>query len=279
MGEPLARVLVLGYGNPGRQDDGLGPLLVERLEEAGIDGVTTDADYQLNIEDAAALAEHDIALFVDAATSGREPFGIERVRPDSSITFTSHSVSPGSILAICEDSFGVVPEAWVLGIRGYEFEFREGLTPRAEENLGKALSYVRTLIRTWKERTMTGFSKKTVLTIDDDPDVRAALRVVLEAEGFAVGEASSAEEGLKIAGRIQPDAVIIDLMMEDVDSGSVAAQKLKETGFKGPIYMLSSAGDTVRYNLDARSMGLAGIFQKPIDPRTLVTTLRTKLKD
>lgn len=120
---------------------------------------------------------------------------------------------------------------------------------------------------------------KTILTIDDDPDIRASLRVVLESEGFSVGEAANGEEGLKVAERIRPDAIIIDLMMENVDSGSSVAQRLKEKGFKGPVYLLSSAGDTVRYNIDARDLGLAGIFQKPIDPATLLATLRAKLKD
>lgn len=119
--------------------------------------------------------------------------------------------------------------------------------------------------------------KMTILTIDDDPDIRAALRIVLENAGYSVGEAANGEEGLKIAERIQPDAIIVDLMMEEVDSGSTVAQKLKESGYRQPIYMLSSAGDTVRYNLDAREMGLAGIFQKPIDPKTLITTLDNKL--
>jgi DNA-binding response OmpR family regulator len=120
--------------------------------------------------------------------------------------------------------------------------------------------------------------KKTILTIDDDPDIRSSLRLCLEAEGFTVGEAINAEEGLKVAERIKPDAVIVDLMMENVDSGATVAQKLKEEGFAGPVWMLSSAGDTVRYNLDARELGLAGIFQKPVDPKTLVATLKTKLK-
>ncbi len=123
----------------------------------------------------------------------------------------------------------------------------------------------------------SGSQKKTVLTIDDDPDIRAALRMVLEAEGFMVGEAASGEEGAKIAQRINPDAVIVDLMMETVDAGAVAAQKMKDAGYTGPIYLLSSAGDTVRYNLDARDLGLAGIFQKPIDPKTLVATIKAKL--
>jgi DNA-binding response OmpR family regulator len=129
-----------------------------------------------------------------------------------------------------------------------------------------------------KNMAESGNEKLTILTIDDDPDIRATLRIVLEAEGFAVGEASTGEEGVKIAQRIKPDAIIMDLMMENVDSGTVASNKLKEAGYEGPIYLLSSAGDTVRYNLDARDLGLAGIFQKPIDPKGLVATIKAKLK-
>ncbi len=102
--------------------------------------------------------------------------------------------------------------------------------------------------------------------------------MVLETEGYSVGEAANGEEGLKAVERVKPNVVIVDLMMEEVDSGATVAKTLKESGYKGLIYMLSSAGDTVRYNLDARELGLAGIFQKPIDPKTLITTLATKLK-
>lgn len=119
--------------------------------------------------------------------------------------------------------------------------------------------------------------KKTILTIDDDADIRAALRVVLQAEGFTVGEASNGEEGLKVAQEIQPDAVLVDLMMEKVDSGQRVARELRDSGYERPIYLLSSAGDTVRYNVDARALGLSGIFQKPIDPKRLADTLKVKL--
>ena len=119
--------------------------------------------------------------------------------------------------------------------------------------------------------------KKTILTIDDDTDIRAALRVVLQAEGFSVGEASSGEEGLEIAKQIQPDAVVVDLMMEKVDSGQRVAQGLRESGYDKPIYLLSSAGDAVRYNVDAQALGLSGIFQKPLDPKSLAETLKAQL--
>ncbi|MFO7974291.1 MAG: hydrogenase maturation protease [Candidatus Hydrogenedentota bacterium] len=271
------RVLILGYGNPGRQDDGLGPALVETVEKWGLPNVTAEAPYQLNIEDAVTMAEHDFVVFVDAGVEVPEPYSLKRVKPVREIAFSTHSVSPEAVLALCEDHFHAKPEAYVLAVRGYAFEFEEGLSPKAQDNLTSALACVKSLIGACKETSMD--SKKTILTIDDDPDIRATLRIVLEAEGFSVGEASNGEEGWKAIERVKPDAILIDLMMESVDSGSAVAQKLKESGYQGPVYMLSSAGDTVRYNLDARELGLAGIFQKPIDPKTLVATLKAKLKD
>ena len=256
--------------------------MVEAIESQGVPPqVTVDANYQLSIEDAATLAEHDVAVFVDASVEAEAPFTLRQVAAASTVSFTSHSVSPGSIVAICREHFGATPETWVLGIRGYAFEFTEGLTTEARENLDKAVAFIQERIQAWRKQPMDSSSsrKKTILIIDDDPDIRASMRVFLEAEGYEIGEAATGEEGLKVAKHIQPDAIIIDLMMEDIDSGSVVAQKLKEENFSGPMYMLSAAGDTVRYNIDARELGLAGIFQKPIDPKTLVATLEAKLKD
>ena len=124
---------------------------------------------------------------------------------------------------------------------------------------------------------MAAETGKTILIIDDDPDIRKATRIVLESAGFVVGEAATGEEGLKTAKKINPDAILLDLMMETVDAGSKVSSKLMEEGFTAPIYLLSSVGDAVRYNIDAQEMGLAGIFQKPIDHKTLLTTLKTEL--
>ena len=63
-------VLIYGYGNPGRQDDGLGNEFVEIMEkwiaDEGIKNVFTDSNYQLNIEDADTISSKDIVVFVDA---------------------------------------------------------------------------------------------------------------------------------------------------------------------------------------------------------------------
>lgn len=144
-------ILILGYGNPGRQDDGLGPAMAERINALGLPGVATDANYQLNVEDGATLAEYETVVFVDASKTAPAPFTFERIAPAAEVTFSSHTVSPESALAVAAKHFGRAPEAWVLGIRGYAFEFAEGLTEQARDNFDKAFSFIRSWIGTRKE--------------------------------------------------------------------------------------------------------------------------------
>lgn len=147
------RTLVLGWGNPARGDDGLGPALVDLLagsQECGAaEQLTVESDYQLQIEDAAELARHDRVVFVDADRRGEEPFSCRRLGPaEGGLSFTSHSVSPGALLALARDLFGRQPEAWMVGIRGYRFGgFDEGLSPEAEANLGRAAEFLRCALR------------------------------------------------------------------------------------------------------------------------------------
>ncbi len=137
------RILVIGYGNPARGDDGLGPALAERLEAMGIPGLTVESDYQLSIEHAAMAAEHDIVVFADADGAGGEPFTFRRVEEEPLGRFTSHSVAPGEILHIARSCFGASPAGYLLGIRGELFEpFTEGLSPSAREGLEAALEYL-----------------------------------------------------------------------------------------------------------------------------------------
>ena len=138
----MGRMLVYGYGNPGRQDDGLGPALVARLEEERIPGVTTDCNYQLQIEDAAAVSEHDAVIFVDASLVGGEPFSFTGLEPSNDITFTTHTMSPASVLALCHELYRKSVRAYLLAIRGYEWEFVEGLSPMAGNNLERAHSFL-----------------------------------------------------------------------------------------------------------------------------------------
>ncbi len=144
------RVLVMGYGNPGRQDDGLGPAAAAAIEALAWPAVTTSDNYQLVIEDVATIAEHDIVWFVDAARDGPVPYEVRPLSPLFDVGFTSHLVKPETLLAMTEQYYGRSPDAYLLGIRGYEFSFCEGLTPMAQANLCRAV----TLLQAWIGATL-----------------------------------------------------------------------------------------------------------------------------
>ena len=77
---------------------------------------------------------------------------------------------------------------------------------------------------------------------------------------------------------VQPDLLIVDLMMEEVDAGTSFVKELRLLGNKAPIYMLSSVGDSLSMSTDYSDLGLSGVLQKPIDPDRLLTLLKSKLK-
>lgn len=137
------RVLLIGYGNPGRLDDGLGPMLADAIALKQIPGVSVDANYMLTVEDAAEVSHHDVVVFADASVKGREPFFFDRVEPRTSLGFTSHHIEPAAVLGLAHDLFEATTEAYVLGIRGYEFdEFGQRLSDGAQNNLLDAIAFL-----------------------------------------------------------------------------------------------------------------------------------------
>jgi hydrogenase maturation protease len=140
-------VLVLGYGNPGRQDDGLGPAVAERIEALRWPHVTAYDNYQLNIEDAVEVADHNVIWFVDASRTSAAPFTVEEIAPSATLEFTSHLMRPQAVLALARQYYGSAPRAYLMAIRGYEFEFVEALTPAATDNLRLAVDMLEKRLR------------------------------------------------------------------------------------------------------------------------------------
>ncbi len=139
----LPRILVIGYGNPGRRDDGLGPAFAARLEALHLPGVTIESDYQLAIEHAHLAAQHDVVVFADAAADveGESSFYLRPIAPAAGVHYSSHSISPQAVLHLADQCFGARPSGWLLGIRPSDLEsFAEGLTPPAEASLSAALT-------------------------------------------------------------------------------------------------------------------------------------------
>ncbi|OGV57944.1 MAG: hypothetical protein A2283_15330 [Lentisphaerae bacterium RIFOXYA12_FULL_48_11] len=142
------RILLIGYGNPGRLDDGLGPALAACIEGLAIPAVSVESDYQLSVEHAHDLTNYDVVIFADADLGGNEPFYFRRLIPSVSSGLGSHEVSPGEVVSLALTLFGATTQSYLLGIRGYEFnDFGERLSDMARKNLGAAVDFLSTLIQ------------------------------------------------------------------------------------------------------------------------------------
>ena len=119
--------------------------------------------------------------------------------------------------------------------------------------------------------------KHVILLVDDDADFLDSVKIVLDSADYEVETADSAERGLEKFRETQPDLVIVDLMMEEVDAGIGFVRELRISGDKVPVYMLSSVGEQLHMSVDHSELGLAGVFQKPVDPGNLLRTIESRL--
>jgi len=133
--------LVIGIGNRIRQDDGIGPLLVESLERS--EGVEAIAVHQLTPELAERLGRAGRVLFVDASIE-EGSVSLDRVDP-AEPRGLGHSLSPSGLLFLTEKLYGGAPEGWALSIPGTSFGLGEELSDQAQSRLPEA----RTLIGAW----------------------------------------------------------------------------------------------------------------------------------
>ena len=141
------RILVYGYGNPGRQDDGLAAELIRRVDDWKhkhfmASFISTDCNYQLNIEDAAAVAPYDMVIFADASDEEIDDYKLTPITPESDISFTMHAVNPAYVVNLCREIYGYDPEAYLLHIKGYQWEMKEELTEKAVSNLDRAFHFL-----------------------------------------------------------------------------------------------------------------------------------------
>ncbi len=146
------RLVVFGWGNDARGDDGLGPLLLARVAGAGWPEVTTIEDFQLQIEHALDLDGADAALFLDAGKDTPAPFTFSEILPRRIATHSTHAIAPEAVLDVFERTLAKAPPpSFTLCVRGERFELGEGLSAEAAERLEAAWGFVEGLMR---ERTL-----------------------------------------------------------------------------------------------------------------------------
>lgn len=135
-------MLLIGYGNSGRCDDGIGPAFAERIAAMRLPGIEIDIDYQLTVDHALAVADTERVVFADALMGSEAPFEFGRIHPGAAGSLASHSLTPATVLELARTLYGKKPQAFVLGIAGAEFgEVKEGLSEEAMRNLDLATDF------------------------------------------------------------------------------------------------------------------------------------------
>ena len=150
------KILLYAYGNPGRGDDGLGSAFIERMEQwirqNNLQRVSTESNFQLNIEDASTISQFDLVIFIDASKVEMDSFQFTQLRPEPQHAFTTHSVSPSTLVLLCEELYGKSPLVYLLQVKGYGWEFEATLSLKAEENLEKALKFIQKAITDFQNK-------------------------------------------------------------------------------------------------------------------------------
>ena len=141
--EPPAGILVIGYGNTLRRDDGVGPRVADAVVALALPGVRALACPLLTPELADPVSRARAAIFVDAAVDAPREVQLRKLAPAHSSQVMAHAASPATLLALARDVFGHAPEAWWLTIPAEDLGMGEELSPLAQRGFEIAVQEVR----------------------------------------------------------------------------------------------------------------------------------------
>ncbi len=148
-----APVLIFAVGNESRGDDALAPLLLRRLTawlatEKHAGQFEWIEEFQLQVETAMDIDGRQLILFIDAGMSTPAPYSFYRAQLNNVGTLYSHALTPEAVLAVYTQVYQQAPPpAFVLCLRGEQFELGAPLSPEAEQRMELAMGFMQELLR------------------------------------------------------------------------------------------------------------------------------------
>lgn len=137
-----SEILVIGYGNTLRGDDGVGPRVAEAVGSLGLSGVRTLICPLLTPELADPISSARKVIFVDASVDGADQVQWRELEPDASSQILAHAADPRTVLALARDVFGHAPRAWQLIIPALDLGFHEEISPRVQHHFKVAVKKI-----------------------------------------------------------------------------------------------------------------------------------------
>ncbi|MCC6922462.1 MAG: hydrogenase maturation protease [Nitrosomonas sp.] len=139
----MKKLLIFGYGNPGRGDDAIGPLFVEQVSRWNREEISYLSDMQLLVEHVTDLHAHNEVIVVDADMTCIEPFEFLPIVAFKDESCTSHTLTPAGLLYVYQQIYQCdSPTTFLLRIRGYNFSLGEVLSEKAACNLNTAVQFI-----------------------------------------------------------------------------------------------------------------------------------------
>ena len=117
-----------------------------------------------------------------------------------------------------------------------------------------------------------------VLLIDDEPDILEILSYHLEKEGFLIKTAKNGVEGLEVARDFNPDLIVVDLMMPEMDGIETCMQIREDENLKNTLVALLTARSEDYSQIAGFESGADDYITKPIKPRVLVSRIKALLR-
>jgi hydrogenase maturation protease len=141
----VKRILVIGYGNELRGDDGLGPKLACAIDALALPDVAVLVCHQLTPELADPLSRAEFAVFIDARIDGSSGVQLHPLHEPQRASFSPHASDPAALLALSRAVYGVAPHGWWLTLPAVDLGIGEGLSLAAQESFERGLAAFRQL--------------------------------------------------------------------------------------------------------------------------------------
>jgi len=116
-------------------------------------------------------------------------------------------------------------------------------------------------------------SKRHILVVDDEPDIRNLVQEILEDEGFSVNVAENAAKARQEVELFKPDLILLDIWMPDVDGITLLKEWKENDHVIAPIVMMSGHGN-VETAVEATRLGAYDFIEKPLSISKLLLTIK-----
>ncbi|PTR13979.1 MULTISPECIES: response regulator transcription factor [unclassified Nitrosospira] len=122
---------------------------------------------------------------------------------------------------------------------------------------------------------------RKIAHIDDDPDIRDTVKKILTANGYAVDSYQTMDDFIESLGNTSdlPDLAILDVMVETMDKGLEAYVTIRDRFPKLPMIFMTSLGEEIRPYFTGVSDEWILIVEKPVEPVSFLSIIRSRLED